>query len=396
MASARGALAGAVLVTALLASAGAQAPTGPGAGARAGRARDVPASTKAATLAEEEKKAAFAQALELKLTPLASRTEDALLMAGGELHTYRTKLADTVAQQQKWRSAAAATQRLTRKAQQARADAALKVSRDEETLKRATALVDKARREDDLEIRHRALSEMDEGRGVAMQRPSGVLLADSKKLNEQSNMVLSHSKSTQAKALAALDLKMAQQLADRASSGMVAAKGYFSAAIHERKEATAAAEAAATDTVNAASVSLTMDENSPLLHHIENGEEQGPKALQDIVATDASQVDRAEGQLGAAREALSEDQARTRTLSAEIWQVQQKIDGLHKELRVAQGQVRDPAHPPHTHTRTRAHTHTRTHAHAHTRTHAHTHARTHARTRARAHTHTHTHTHTNT
>jgi hypothetical protein len=294
-----------------------------------------------------------------------------------------------VAQQQKWRSAAAATQRLTRKAQQARADAALKVSRDEETLKRATALVDKARREDDLEIRHRALSEMDEGRGVAMQRPSGVLLADSKKLNEQSNMVLSHSKSTQAKALAALDLKMAQQLADRASSGMVAAKGYFSAAIHERKEATAAAEAAATDTVNAASVSLTMDENSPLLHHIENGEEQGPKALQDIVATDASQVDRAEGQLGAAREALSEDQARTRTLSAEIWQVQQKIDGLHKELRVAQGQVRDPAHPPHTHTRTRAHTHTRTHAHAHTRTHAHTHARTHARTRARTHTHTH-------
>lgn len=82
----------------------------------------------AATLAEEEKKAAFARELELKLTPAASRTEDALLMAGGELHTDETKLADTTAQQQKWRSAAAATQRLIKKAQKARAKAALKVS----------------------------------------------------------------------------------------------------------------------------------------------------------------------------------------------------------------------------------------------------------------------------
>jgi len=65
-----------------------------------------------------------------------------------------------------------------------------------------------ARKQDDLEIRDRAKSEMEEGRGVAMQRPSGVLLSDSKKLNSQSNMVLHNSKSTQAKALAALDLKM--------------------------------------------------------------------------------------------------------------------------------------------------------------------------------------------
>jgi hypothetical protein len=79
-------------------------------------------------LAEEEKKAAFARELELKLTPVASRTEDALLMAGGELHTYKTKLADTSAQQQKWRSAAEATQRLIQKAQKARAHAALRVS----------------------------------------------------------------------------------------------------------------------------------------------------------------------------------------------------------------------------------------------------------------------------
>ena len=281
----------------------------------------VPESTKAATLAEEEKKAAFAQEQELQLAPVASRTEDALLMAGGELHTDRTKLSDTIAQQQKWRSAASATQRLIQKAQKARAKAALKVSEDEETLKRATELVNNARKEDDLEVRDRAKSEMDEGRGVAMQRPSGVLLADSKKLNTQSNMVLRHSKSTQAKALAALDLKMAQQLADRASSGMVAAKGYFTEAIHKRKEATSAAEAAATDTVNAASVSLTMDANSPLLHQIENGEDQGPKALQDIIATDAQQVDHAEGKLGAAREALAEGQTRARKLSAEIWQV---------------------------------------------------------------------------
>jgi hypothetical protein len=329
-------LAGAVLMVVMLVCKAEQAPAG-----LAGRPADgdVPASTKAATLAEEEKKVAFAQAQELKLTPLASRTEDALLMAGGELHTDRTRLADAMEQQQEWRSAAAATQRLMRKAQKERADAALKVSHDEDTLKRATELVDQARKEDNLEIRHRARSELDQGRGVAMQRPAGVLLADSKKLNEQSNMVLSHSKSTQAKALAALDLKMAQQLADRASSGMVAAKGYFTDAIHQRKEATVAAEAAATDTVNAASVSLTMDGNSPLLHQIENGEEQGPKALQDIIATDAQQVDRAEGQFGAAREALSEDQARARKLSAEIWQVQQKIDGLHKELRTAQGYV---------------------------------------------------------
>ena len=49
-------------------------------------------------------------------------------MAGGELHTDETKLADATAQQHKWRSAAAATQRLIAKAQQARAQAALKVS----------------------------------------------------------------------------------------------------------------------------------------------------------------------------------------------------------------------------------------------------------------------------
>ena len=214
---------------------------------------------------------------------------------------------------------------------------------DEETLKRATHLVDQARSQDDQEISHRARSEMDEGRGVAMQRPSGVLLADSKKLNTQSNLVLKHSKSTQAKALAALDLKMAQKLADRASSGMVAAKGYFTDAIHDRKEATAAAEQAATDTVNAASVSLTMDENSPKLHQIEEGEEQGPDALQDIVAIDAQQVDRAEGQLGAARETLKDNQSHARTLSAEIGQVQKKIDTLHKQLRVAQVEVLEAA-----------------------------------------------------
>jgi len=213
--------------------------------------RLVPQSTKDVTLAEEEKKAAFAREQELEITPLASRTEDALLMAGGELHTDRTKLADTEGQQRKWRTAESAAGRLIKKAQQARSHAALKVSEDEETLKRATQLVNSARKQDDLEIRDRAKSEMEEGRGVAMQRPSGVLLADSKKLNSQSNMVLHNSKSTQAKALAALDLKMAQQLADRASSGMVAAKSYFTDAIKQRKQATAAAEAAATDTVNA-------------------------------------------------------------------------------------------------------------------------------------------------
>jgi hypothetical protein len=140
-------------------------------------------------------------------------------MAGGELHTDRTKLGDAEARQQNWRSAEAATERLTKKAQQARANAALTVSNDEDTLKRATQLVNEARQQDDLEISHRARSEMEEGRGIAMQRPSGVLLADSKKLNAQSNMVLEHSKSTQAKALAALDLKMAQQLADRGPVG---------------------------------------------------------------------------------------------------------------------------------------------------------------------------------
>ena len=296
----------------------------------------VPASTKAVTLAEEEKKAAFAREQQLKLTPLASRTEDALLMAGGELHTDRTKLGDAEARQQNWRSAEAATERLIKKAQQARANAALTVSNDEDTLKRAPQLVNEARQQDDLEISHRARSEMEEGRGIAMQRPSGVLLADSKKLNAQSNMVLEHSKSTQAKALAALDLKMAQQLADRASSGMVAAKSYFTKAIQERKEATAAAEAAAADTVNAASVSLTMAPNSPVLHHIENGEEQGPNALEDIVTADAQQVDHAEGQLGAARQNLASDQARVRTLSAEIWKVQEKINTVHTQLRAAQ------------------------------------------------------------
>ena len=327
----RGSWIAALLAAALLAATAAQEATA--------AVREVPASTKAVTLAEEEKKVAFAREQELKLEPIASRTEDALLVAGGELHTDRTRLADTISQRQKWRAASAATQRLISKAQKERAHAALEVSDDEATLRRATQLVEAARRENELEVKHRARSEMDEGRGIAMQRPSGVLLADSKTLNSQSNMVLQHSKSTQAKALAALDLKMAQQLADRASSGMVAAKGYFTEAIGERKKATAAAEKAAADTVDAATVSLTMAHDSGLLHTIEDGEKQGPKALQDIVATDARQVDEAEGKLGAARETLSEGQTRARKLSAEVWQVQKKIDRLREELRVAQSQV---------------------------------------------------------
>jgi len=49
-------------------------------------------------------------------------------MAGGELHTDRTKLTDTEAQQNKWRSAELDAGRLIQQAHKARAHAALLVS----------------------------------------------------------------------------------------------------------------------------------------------------------------------------------------------------------------------------------------------------------------------------
>ena len=53
----------------------------------------------------------------------------------------------------------------------------------------------------------------------------------------QSNLVLDQSHSAQAKALAALDLKLAQSLAARASKGMAEARSNFALAIADRKKA---------------------------------------------------------------------------------------------------------------------------------------------------------------
>ena len=53
----------------------------------------------------------------------------------------------------------------------------------------------------------------------------------------QSNLVLDQSHSAQAKALAALDLKLAQSLPARASRGMAQARSNFALAIADRKKA---------------------------------------------------------------------------------------------------------------------------------------------------------------
>lgn len=110
----------------------------------------------------------------------------------------KAKIADTQARVEALRGKEADNAAAIRRGERQRASAALHVSNEQNTLRAATRLVDAAREAQQAEVQHRAASERDQGEGIATERPAGVLLAESKTLNRQSNTVLHQSHSTQA------------------------------------------------------------------------------------------------------------------------------------------------------------------------------------------------------
>jgi hypothetical protein len=249
------------------------------------------------------------------------------------LQATKAKISDAQARVESLRSDEARNMQAIRHDQRERADAALKVSEEQNTLRAATRLVDAARAEQQAEIKHRAASEEDQGKGIATERPAGVLLAESKALNRQSNTVLHQSHSTQAKALAALDLKMAQGLADKASDGMTAAKKLFARAIAERKDAVAAAAASAKDIIHAAYKSEAENRDDASLRHVREGDTVGTAAEQAVIEADARAVDSAEKGLGQAKEALQTAQGDRARLASHLATVQDQVDPPPPTLR---------------------------------------------------------------
>ncbi|KAJ1482316.1 hypothetical protein T484DRAFT_1747675 [Baffinella frigidus] len=110
------------------------------------------AADDAPSLAQEEKTAAQAQEELLRLGPLASQTEDVLIMAGGKLQATKAKISDAQSRVETLRSEEASNAESIRKAQRTRADAALKVSDEQNTLRAATRLIDAARSEEQDEV----------------------------------------------------------------------------------------------------------------------------------------------------------------------------------------------------------------------------------------------------
>jgi len=182
-------------------------------------------------------------------------------------------------------------------------------------------------------------SEKDEAEGIAIQEPAAALLKDSQKLNDQSNLVLDQSKSTQAKALAALDLNLAQSLARRASDGMSSAKGYFSRAIAERKKAVGADDAAASKITAEAKLSLGVNHEVPELLHVLHGQDTGDSAIRHVVDADEKAVNRGSITLGEDRQAVQSDYSARQLTYSQISLAEREAQVLRKELVAAQTAV---------------------------------------------------------
>jgi hypothetical protein len=189
----------------------------------------------------------------------------------------------------------------------------------------------------------RSASEREEAEGAATQGPAEGLLRDSRRLNDQSNLVLDQSHSPQAKALAALDLKMAQSLAQRAADGMADAKAHFASAIAARKQAVADDVAAAADVTKAAQASLVEQPDDAALVRVVRGGERGERALADVVTADVAALDAREEHLGDARAAAEADGAALAAASERVAALGQEAAAVRRELSAAEATVRRAA-----------------------------------------------------
>ena len=189
----------------------------------------------------------------------------------------------------------------------------------------------------------RSLSEREEAEGAASQGPAEDLLRDSRRLNDQSNLVLDQSHSPQAKALAALDLKMAQSLAQRAADGMAQAKNHFARAIAARKEAVSDGVGASRDVIKAARASLSARPGDAALQRVVQGQEGVAMGTAAVVTADVASLNEREEKLGAADRAVKSDGAALAAAAERVTALAEEAAALSKELGAAEGSVRRAA-----------------------------------------------------
>jgi len=292
---------------------------------------------------EVEKEAKKEEQRMVTTEPVSAKTEDAYIAARTHLASLRREVADdTERKEQLQREEKARVNQVT-DARAARKTAALRVSEEANTLARANQLAAQARMLKAKSRTEREASEKREAQGIALQQPAAALLHDSQKLNDQSNLVLDQSHSAQAKALAALDLKLAQNLAGRASEGMAKAKGFFSQAIAERKAAVHDGQAAAERTIAAAQVSLKQNSEIPALMHVLHGQQTGGKALAAVTDADTRALETAESGFGAAKARVVDDVRGETDVAHELFALSERAVVLRKEVHAAQDTVVDAA-----------------------------------------------------
>ena len=297
-----------------------------------------------AALKEVEGEAASAEQAMLKAGPTADKASDDYTAARMRLATLRTKLRDNtdttkrLALVEKRREAKVTESELDRR------HGTQAVASEENTLREAQKLAKQARHLERLSREERSASEKAEAQGLALQRPAAALLKDSQRLNDQSNLVLDQSHSAQAKALAALDLKLAQSLAARASKGMAEARGDFALAIADRKKAVNDDTQSAHKVTEDASVSLKTNQEQPALLHVLHGQVTGGQALSAVVNTDTKGLMNAEEALGVDRDALIAEKKSVADADAQLAVLADQAKALRAEVQAAEKEVLQAAH----------------------------------------------------
>lgn len=297
-----------------------------------------------AALSSVEDAAARAEQAMLKDGPAADKASDGYTAARMRLASLRTKLRDNTAITKKLALVEKRRQAEVQEAARARKIATKSVASEDNTLKDAQKLAKEARRLQRLSREERSESEKAEAQGLALQHPAAALLKDSQRLNDQSNLVLDQSHSAQAKALAALDLKLAQSLAARASKGMAEAKHDFAAAIADRHKAVADDTASAHEVTKDAQVSLKTNSEQPELLHVLHGQTTGGKALGAVLDTDTKGLMKAEEALGEDRDAMVDDKKRVADVDTQIAVLTDQAKALRGEVRAAEKEVLQAAH----------------------------------------------------
>ena len=291
-----------------------------------------------------ENEAARAEQTMLTDGPAADKASDGYTAARMNLASLRTKLRDNsditkkLTLIEKQREAKVTEAKLDRK----RGTKA--VASEENTLREAQMLAKQARHQERLSREERSSSEKAEAQGLALQHPAAALLKDSQRLNDQSNLVLDQSHSAQAKALAALDLKLAQSLAARASKGMAEARNDFALAIADRKKAVNDDTASAHDVVKDAQDSLKTNEEQPALLHVLHGQLTGGAALNAVVNTDTQGLMNAEETLGVERDQLINEKRSVANVDAQLAVLADEAKALRAEVRAAETEVLKAAH----------------------------------------------------